>query len=267
MTYWARFLSSMTLLVVWTLMLSGCGPSGSGPLDEEKEPHFLAGKERISTLDWKGAIDSFEKALQANPRSAAAHFELAWIYDQKEVDPAAAIYHYQRFLKLRPNADNSDLAKQRIIACKQALAETVSLGPVTERIQRQFEETAEDKKRLTEENKRLREELEKWSAYAARLQTLTNQSVVSARPGQTEATTQVLSVIQSRSNEPAGAKPAGPAAPNSAPAARTHMVKSGETPSLIARKYGVKLEALMAANPNLEPRRLRVGQALRIPGA
>ena len=46
---------------------------------------------------------------------------------------------------------------------------------------------------------------------------------------------------------------------------RTHTVKAGETPSLIARKYGVKVDALMAANPKLDPRRMQVGQALIIP--
>jgi LysM repeat protein len=34
---------------------------------------------------------------------------------------------------------------------------------------------------------------------------------------------------------------------------------------VIARKYGVKVDALMAANPKLDPRRLQVGQALIIP--
>jgi LysM repeat protein len=34
---------------------------------------------------------------------------------------------------------------------------------------------------------------------------------------------------------------------------------------MIARQYGVKLEALMAANPGLDARRLRIGQALTIP--
>src|SRR5437016_1657613 len=128
------------------MLLSGCGPSGAGPLDEEKEPHFMAGKSRISTLDYKGAIECFEKALQVNPRSASAHFELAWIFDQKEVDPAAAIYHYDHYLQLRPRAENADTAKQRVMVCKQALAETVSLGPVTEKLQRQFEQLSEDNK-------------------------------------------------------------------------------------------------------------------------
>jgi len=247
--------------------MSACGPSGSSPLEEEKEPHFLAGKSRASTLDYKGAIECFEKALQINPKSASAHFELAWIFDQKEVDPVAAVYHYQRYLLLRPNADNTDLAKQRIMICKQALAETVALGPVTEKMQRQFEQVTEDNKRLIEENKQLREKLEKWSSYAARLQTPTN-------PSGAQAPQLPRAAAQKPNNQPSLGVPAQPATaaqtgtPSSAPPSnRTHSVQSGETPSLIARKYGVRLETLMAANPNLDPRRLRVGQILRIPGS
>jgi LysM repeat protein len=265
MTFRADFASM--LLVVWALLLSGCGPSGSGASDEEKEPHFLAGKERISTLDWNGAIESFEKALQANPRSGAAHFELAWIYDQKEVDPAAAIYHYQHFLQLRPHADNADLAKLRITVCKQALAETVSLGPVTEKVQRQFEQTVEDNKRLTQETKQLQEELEKWRSYAERLQTLTNQATALVRAPQSNTAIQASGGVPSRHADLSATKSAASSIANTAPSVRTHTVKSGETASLIARKYGVKLAALMAANPSLDPRRLRVGQALRIPGS
>ena len=61
------------------------------------------------------------------------------------------------------------------------------------------------------------------------------------------------------------ATPTFRAAATTASTGRTHTVKPGETPSLIARQYGVRLDALMAANPRLEPRRLRVGQALSIP--
>ena len=39
----------------------------------------------------------------------------------------------------------------------------------------------------------------------------------------------------------------------------------GETPTAIARKYGVKVSALMAANPRLDERRLQPGQTLNIP--
>ena len=269
MTFWAGFCRSALRLLLLMLLFCGCSQSGSGPLDEEKEPHFLAGKERVSTLDWKGAIESFEKALQVNPRSGAAHFELAWIYDQKEVDPAAAIYHYQHFLQLRPHGDNADMARQRITVCKQALAETVSLGPITEKVQHQFEQVVEDKKRLTEENKRLHEQLEQWTSYAARLETMTNQAAAPTRSVQTGAVAPISAKLQTRNADQANLKPASStnSSPAPAPALRTHTVKSGETPSLIARKYSIKLQALMSANPNLDPRRMRIGEILRIPGS
>jgi len=46
---------------------------------------------------------------------------------------------------------------------------------------------------------------------------------------------------------------------------KTHTVKSGETPGAIAKKYGVKVDALLTANPRLDPKRLQVGQTLNIP--
>jgi len=79
------------LLLVGGLTLSGCLPSGQSPVDEEKESHFLAGKSRVSELDYKGAIEAFEKALEVNPRSAAANFELALLYEKRGTEPATAI--------------------------------------------------------------------------------------------------------------------------------------------------------------------------------
>lgn len=59
---------------------------------------------------------------------------------------------------------------------------------------------------------------------------------------------------------------AAPAAP--APAAATiHTVKKGEMLSSISKKYNVKMSAIVAANPGLNPDRIRIGQKLNIPGA
>ena len=245
--------------IAWLLLaglaLSGCLPSSSR--DEEKEPYFLAGKSRVNTMDFKGAIDSFEKAVEVNPQSAPAHFELGWLYDEKDTNAAAAIYHYERYLKLSPNSGKEDVVKTRILACKQQLAQTVSLGPVTEKQTREFEQ-------LVEENKRLHEDVEKWRAYAARLQELTNQI------GTVSPATRLVQPLVSSQSVAAGASPPNLANPGRTPVApaataRKHIVKAGETPSLIARRYGVRVEALMAANPGLNSRRLQVGQALTIP--
>jgi LysM repeat protein len=48
---------------------------------------------------------------------------------------------------------------------------------------------------------------------------------------------------------------------------RTHTVKAGETPSGIARQYGISATELMAANNISDPRRLLVGMELVIPRA
>lgn len=60
---------------------------------------------------------------------------------------------------------------------------------------------------------------------------------------------------------------AGAASAAGSSSARTHRVRSGETLSHIARRYGVSVNALRSANGNVDPRRLRPGQTLRVPGS
>src|SRR5688500_16130551 len=47
----------------------------------------------------------------------------------------------------------------------------------------------------------------------------------------------------------------------------THRVRSGETLTHIARRYGITVNALRSANGNLSPRKLRVGQTVRLPAS
>ena len=126
------------------VVLSGCLPART-QAEEEKEPHYLAGKSRVNAMDFPGAVEAFEKALEVSPQSASAHFELGWLYDQKQSDPAAAIYHYERYLKLRSDPDKAEMVKTRILACKQELARSVSLGPVMQSAQNELQQLAEEK--------------------------------------------------------------------------------------------------------------------------
>ena len=110
MTFSAKQFFGITMLA-GLLALTASSLTGESQVDEEKEPHFLEGKERVNSLDYDGEIDSFEKALQVNPRSASAYFELGCLCDQRQSDPAAAIYHYMHYLKLRPNGENAERAR------------------------------------------------------------------------------------------------------------------------------------------------------------
>ncbi len=254
--------SGIALLLACLLAMNGCTDSAQSQMDEEKESNYLMGKSRGTAMDYPAAIESFDRALEVNPKSGAAHFELACLYENRQLDPAAAIYHYQEYLKLRPNASNTDIVNQHILALKQELVKTVSLGPVTERQQREFE-------RLVEENKRLNDEVEKWRAYAARLQTMTNQPSPApspSHPGSRVALSPGSQPGGSVSNSP-GSMSVVRESTTATANPRTHTVLAGETPAMIARKYRVRLEALLAANPRLDPRRMRVGQTLVLPTA
>lgn len=256
-------------LLLGSIWLSGCLPSAHSQLEEEKEPHFLAGKSRVSTMDYRGAIDCFEKALELNPQSASAHFELGWLFDQKESDPAAAIYHYERYLELRPTAENGEMVKTRILACKQELARTVSLGPVNQAVQKELEQLTAQKRSLEATNKLLTEEIEKlraWYAATARVSpsgSASGPTVVVARAYGT-AGSGTPTRLSPTADPPDATRSATAPAPTGY---RTHTVQRGDTATAIARRYGVKLGALQSANPSMDPRRLRVGQTLNIPAS
>ena len=52
-----------------------------------------------------------------------------------------------------------------------------------------------------------------------------------------------------------------------ASSAQAYTVKSGDTPGGIAQKHGLSTQDLLKANPGLDPKKLRVGQEITIPGA
>jgi LysM repeat protein len=261
MSFWIRLASGVC--VAWiAVALSGCTPSGRSLLSEEKEPHFVQAKGRVNAMDFQGAIEAFEQSLEANPHSAAAHFELGWLYDEKSSDPAAAIFHYQQYLKLSPNADNADVIKQRIYRCKQQLAADVLPLPSAPAAQQQLE-------KLSEQNHQLQDEVGKWCAYyasqLAAAKTNATPTPVYSTP-EPAANPTPAQPSQNVSAAPAVASPSRPANPKPAAAGpRTHTVVAGETAMGITRKFGVKLGTLQAANPGVNLSRIHTGQVLNLP--
>lgn len=52
---------------------------------------------------------------------------------------------------------------------------------------------------------------------------------------------------------------------SAAPGHREHTIASGETFAKLANQYGVSIDAILSANPDTDPRRLQVGQKIKIP--
>ncbi len=238
-----RVMARCAGLLALAVCLGGCIP-GDSHVDEEKDPHFQRGRNLVNSQDYKGAVAEFERALESNPGSAAAHFELGWLYDTKINDSAAAIYHYQRHLQMRPDSDRVQLVKERIRGCKQELANTEFPLPDSQNLQREVD-------RLMAENLGLKQQL-------AALQ---HQAQVQAQVASAEA-------ARVRPDPPA-ARPVAVTRSTPVPSApahgRVHIVRERETVSSIAAQYGLKANAILAANPRVDPRRLRVGQSLNLP--
>lgn len=245
-------------LLLVGLSWCGCFPAADSQLDEQKNPYYLAGKERVASRDYKGAIEAFEKALEVNPRSALAHFELGVLFEQRENDYPAAIHHYNKVLQLRPSGDYpAEHAKLRIPACKQELVKTDTLTTINPAALQELE-------RLRDENQQLRKQIE---YLQVQLQSRPAAPPAQGPPGQATApplrppppSLRAGPTNLTRSPAPGGTAPVS--------TFRTHRVKANETPISIARQYGVRLESLRAANPGLDARRLQIGQTLKVPSS
>jgi LysM repeat protein len=246
---WVRN-SLLWLAVLGGLALSGCQPGHRTTVEEEKEPHFLIGRSRVNAMNFRGAIEAFEQALEMNPRSAAAHFELGWLYAEKESDEAAAIYHYQKYLHLRPQAANAENIRQHILRLKHELAKDVMPIPPSTDLLRQLEQAVREKQQLQSEVDQLQRQVAQMSAAsappAARAETRPTTSLSAVRP------------------EPVAARNNTLRTPT-APPPRSYQIKDGDTLMAIARRHNVRLDALQAANPRLDPRRLQPGQTIVLP--
>jgi tetratricopeptide (TPR) repeat protein len=240
----ARAIAKVAVLL-WLAAAAGCIPDDRH-VDEEKDPHFLRGRNLVNGQDFKGAVEEFEKALESNPRSAAAHFELGWLYENKINDYAGAIYHYERYLQLQPQSARAQAldVRERVRGCKQQLANSEFPLPNSQNLQREVD-------RLMAENMVLRQQLEMARGQAAAKSTLAAAPVQSA-PVQSAP-------VQAATPRAAVAVAAAPAQH------RVHIVKERETISSIAAKYGLRPAAVLEANPHVDPRRLRVGQSLNLP--
>jgi len=253
-----RLWPTLILLLVG-VGLCGCDAPKQADVDEQKNPHFVEGKERAKARDFKGAVDAFQHALDANPNSALAHFELGMLYENDEQNEwryVLALYHYYRAYQLRPNAYPADNAKVRIQVCRQELAKSESLAPLYPSMQRELE-------KLREENSQLRRQVEFLQGQALARGSNT------AAPSPVALVTKTNPVIET----PETARIAAPTPTSDRAAAsplsgtRKHTVRDHETFASIARLYKLRTEAIMAANPSVAPTRLRSGQTLTIPAS
>jgi len=266
-------------LLAWVSLvwLTGCdGFLNRG--SEEKNPLIADARARKSGYDYAGAVASLEQAIESNPRLALAHWELGLLHYQNVNDYAAAIYHFEKLLKLRPDWNQADMARQFIQVCKLELAKTVPLGPHTAAIDKLTARLHE----LTAENDQLKGQLVNYQTnytqlynHYMQLRELVRASPsASTRPPASDTAPAPLSPPDRAGPLPdaraaGGGQLSGAAEAEPGPAApgqfRSHAVARGETLASLGRRYGLPLRDLVNANADINPHRLSVGQVVRIP--
>jgi tetratricopeptide (TPR) repeat protein len=65
------------------------------------------------------AIGAYEKSLKIEDNNVDAHYNVGLLYDNLQQDPEKAIFHFQKYLELKPDADDKDEVKEWINRLKQ----------------------------------------------------------------------------------------------------------------------------------------------------
>lgn len=146
------------LVLFLVVSLTGCRDS-AGRLDrlEEDTPMIRKAIERKRLGDDDGAISLYTKALDKDPTLARAHLELGFLLDHPTRDYVLAIYHYRRYLDIRPGTDKKEMIEDRIRMAKLALAATLS--PTTSSGAERMMTFEKENANLRQENDYLRNEL------------------------------------------------------------------------------------------------------------
>lgn len=215
-------------------------------LDERDlgDPLFQKARAMANAGDVEAAARLYAEMLEDAPGTARAHLELGLLMHSYRKDYASAIYHYRRYLELRPDSDKREMIEGRIRLASQSFAASVlpherGTADAVSEAEKSEEAQAEVVAALQKENETLRNKVEALGLEIERLR-------------QTAQTT--------------------PSAPDAADdgAPRSYRVKSGDTLSRIAIQFynnADMSQKIYEANRDIikDPNRLMVGQILRIP--
>ena len=111
------------LMAGWlTGLLVGCSADvGEQDTRDRSLPLMRRAESRRAEGDVDGAVELYKEALLENPRAARAHLDLALLLHDNARDWVGAVYHYRRYLELRPETDKTDMVRTRITRALQLL--------------------------------------------------------------------------------------------------------------------------------------------------
>ncbi|MDZ4744270.1 MAG: LysM peptidoglycan-binding domain-containing protein [Verrucomicrobiota bacterium] len=299
--------SSFTAVVLAALLfLSGCDKirqATSPDANDENNSNFQKAKEKYGMMDYLGALDYFERSLRQNSELAKAHLEMGLIYEDKLKDHISAIYHFRKYMTLRPESGKKEMVEEFIQNSMQQLMaqDSVMLSSEKAEIMRL---KAENNSLFTQMGN-LRKQLQSKGSPKETPPPALSPTPVAVAPTKQQpllppATKEVatppapiptgvaatstnaqeqISLLSQPDKSPQTAAPViskpslepfnKPPVSSDLGSNTTYTVKSGDTLASISRKFyhsSNKWQKILDANPSLgEPKNLKPGQNLVIP--
>jgi LysM repeat protein len=275
----------LILLAGGAALLAGCGPAVTGAFDETREPHFRRASSLLQGRQHARAAEEFQRALEVNPRSPSAHLQLALLHHHHLNQPDAAIHHYRQYLRHGGDAEE-DKILPRIEECRRLLAGPIAVPVINEQLVRRVEvlqversnllaqlegahfnlaQASNDVLRLTGLLVRLQAQgFTSAPAPAVLPSSAAPASAAAQPPGRTAVTPAAAAPVRAAAR-PALQPAPRPANPPPASPMLNHYIRRGDTVGSLARRYGTTSDAILRANPGVDPRRLREGQKILIP--
>jgi len=239
-------------LLLAAALVAACGKPAGYALTEQDEPAYNQGQSLLRENRLDAALLAVANGVDSRRDAAESHLELGRIYMKHVGDPVSAIYHFRKYLELRPNAEMSRQVLQLIESAKKDFARTLPgdpLGPGIERV-----DLMEQLAQARQQNEQLRRRVAELEAQAG---------IVRTPPALTQAVQPGAPPLPAA---PTGAQPVAAAAPPG-----KYVVQSGDTLSKISQTvYGtsVRWRDIFDANRDQlkSPHDLKVGMELKIPG-
>ncbi|MGE9289815.1 MAG: LysM peptidoglycan-binding domain-containing protein [Puniceicoccales bacterium] len=227
-------------------LCSSCSPGGRHVFEETDEPEYVRGKKFLRQGEEEQALLAFLRVIDNRTDSPESHLEAGLIYLNDMNQPILAIYHFMKFLELRPEAMQAPEVESLIDTAKKEFARTLPGRP----FQSGVEQTD-----LLEVVERQRAE---------------NNHLKSRISGLERENQELRGRIASLSNSSSRGTPTQTRTANAGTERAVYVVQPGDTLSSIARKVfgsSARWEEIFQANRDLlrSPNDLRVGQELQIP--
>ncbi|MDQ8194423.1 LysM peptidoglycan-binding domain-containing protein [Coraliomargarita sp. SDUM461004] len=251
------------LIILALVHLIGCAPSGVEIVSETDEKQYQLGQDYKNQGRMEEALGAFLRVLEVRRDAPESHLEAGYIYLRTMKDPVRAIYHFDRYLQIKPQSPQATQVRQLIETAQKEFARQLPAQPYEGELDRI--DLMDLVKTLKQENDSLKRDLMASTARVEQLENMLGQArrapaPVAAQAGQSGVGATAVAPTTTAANS----------VPSPSDAPRTYTVQPGDTLSAISKRfYGTPsrwIDIYQANRDRLSSESaLRVGQEVRIP--